>query len=60
MGPKDPIDMHRLFAEAFNAPDLDALVALYEPEAVLVPQAGQRAAGRDAIREASPALRRLS
>jgi uncharacterized protein (TIGR02246 family) len=49
---KDPADMHRLFADAFNARDLDALVALYEPEAVLVPQAGQRAVGRDAIREA--------
>jgi uncharacterized protein (TIGR02246 family) len=44
--------MHRLFADAFNAHDLDALVALYEPEAVLVPQAGQRAAGHDAIRAA--------
>lgn len=52
MSAKDPADMHRLFADAFNAHDLDALVALYEPEAVLVPQAGQRAIGRDAIREA--------
>ena len=52
MSAKDPADMHRLFADAFNAHDLDALVALYEPEAVLVPQAGQRATGRDAIREA--------
>ena len=52
MSAKDPADMHRLFADAFNAHDLDALVVLYEPEAVLVPQAGQRAIGRDAIREA--------
>ena len=50
MGVKDPGDKHRLFADAFNAYDL--LVALYEPEAVLVPQARQRAIGRDAIREA--------
>jgi ketosteroid isomerase-like protein len=47
-----PADMHRLFADAFNAHDLDALVALYEAEAVLVPQAGQRAIGQSAIREA--------
>ena len=33
-----PADMHRLFANAFNAHDLDALVALYEAEAVLVPR----------------------
>ena len=46
-----PEDIHRLFADAFNAHDLDALAALYEPEAVLVPQAGQRASGRKAIRE---------
>jgi uncharacterized protein (TIGR02246 family) len=52
MDANEPADLHRLFADAFNARDLDALVALYEPEAVLVPQAGQRAVGRDAIREA--------
>jgi uncharacterized protein (TIGR02246 family) len=47
-----PEDIHRLFADAFNAHDLDALVALYEPEAVLVPQAGQRVSGHEAIRKA--------
>jgi uncharacterized protein (TIGR02246 family) len=52
MKANDPAEIHRLFASAFNAHDLDALVALYEPEAVLVPQAGQRATGRDAIRNA--------
>ena len=52
MHAESPQDIHRLFADAFNAHDLDALVALYEPEAVLVPQAGQRAIGRDAIRQA--------
>jgi uncharacterized protein (TIGR02246 family) len=52
MRANDPAEIHRLFASAFNAHDLDALVALYEPEAVLVPQAGQRATGRDAIRDA--------
>ena len=38
--------------EAFNAHDVDALVELYETDAVLVPQAGQRATGRKEIREA--------
>jgi uncharacterized protein (TIGR02246 family) len=52
MHARSPQDIHRLFADAFNAHDLDALVALYEPEAVLVPEAGQRAVGRDAIRKA--------
>ena len=47
-----PEDIHRRFADAFNAHDLDALVALYEHHAVLVPGAGSRAVGRDAIRTA--------
>jgi uncharacterized protein (TIGR02246 family) len=52
MDEDDPASIHRMFAAAFNARDLDGLVALYEPEAVLVPGAGQRATGRDAIRQA--------
>jgi uncharacterized protein (TIGR02246 family) len=52
MPAQSPEDIHRLFLDAFNAHDLDALVALYEPDAVLVPGAGKRAIGRDAIREA--------
>jgi uncharacterized protein (TIGR02246 family) len=43
--------MHRLFEEAFNAGDIDALMALYEPEAALVPQPGAVAEGTAAIRE---------
>jgi ketosteroid isomerase-like protein len=45
-----PEDAHRLFAEAFNAGDLDALVALYEPEAQLVSRHDQVRVGPDAIR----------
>ena len=44
-----PENMHRLFAEAFNAGDLAALVALYEPQARLVPQPGQVITGHQAI-----------
>jgi uncharacterized protein (TIGR02246 family) len=47
-----PEDVHPIFVRAFNAGDLDALTALYEPDAVLVPDPGQRARGTAAIREA--------
>ena len=45
-----PEDAHRLFAEAFNAGKLDALVALYEPEAHLISQQDRVQVGHDAIR----------
>ena len=44
--------MDALFEKALNSGDLDGLVALYEPDATLIPQPGQEAKGRDAIREA--------
>ena len=31
-----PQDIHTLFLDAFNRGDVDALVALYEPDALLV------------------------
>jgi uncharacterized protein (TIGR02246 family) len=40
------------FFEAFNRRDLDSLIALYEPNATMVPRLGQMAEGRAAIREA--------
>jgi ketosteroid isomerase-like protein len=44
-----PCEIHRLFEAAFNAGDLEAILALYEPGAVLI--AGDRTlAGYDAIR----------
>jgi uncharacterized protein (TIGR02246 family) len=45
-------DVVRAYQDAFNHGDLDVLLALYEPEATLVPQPGQVAAGIAAIREA--------
>jgi uncharacterized protein (TIGR02246 family) len=45
-------DVHRLFADAFNSGDADSIMALYEPEATLVPQPGQVVKGFHAIREA--------
>lgn len=47
----DPERMHAVFAEAYNAGNLEDLVALYEPDAVLIPQPGQRVEGISAIRE---------
>jgi len=51
MPARTPGDVDRLFAEALNAGNLEALVALYEPEAVLMPQPGMLVHGIDAIRE---------
>ena len=48
----DPQDVDRLFAAALNAGDLDALVALYEPQAALTPEPGKTVPGHAAIREA--------
>lgn len=47
-----PEDIHRLFAERFQAGGLDGLLALYEPDAVLMPQPNQIVTGHAAIREA--------
>jgi len=47
----EPEHIHGLFEQAFNACDIDALVALYEPDAALVPQPGTIAEGPAAIRE---------
>ena len=52
MPARRPEDLHRLFAEALNAGDADAVMALYEPGASLVPQPGQVATGTEAIRAA--------
>ena len=45
-----PSEIHALFLDAFNRGDVEALVALYEPGAVLV-ISGQAAVGYEAIRE---------
>ena len=46
-----PEHLHALFQSAFNRQDIDAIVALYEPTAVLV-RAGTLARGTDDIRAA--------
>jgi uncharacterized protein (TIGR02246 family) len=52
MAARTPEELDRLFAGAMNAGNLDALVALYEPQASLTPAPGKVAVGIDAIREA--------
>ena len=52
MAPNSPEDMHSEFTRAFNAGDVDALLRLYEPEAIMTPEPGTAVAGTDAIREA--------
>jgi len=47
----NPSEIHALFLDAFNRRDIEALVALYEPTAVLV-VGGETVAGHKAIREA--------
>ena len=46
-----PLEIHSLFLEAFNRSDVEALVALYEPNAAFSTASGI-AVGHDAIREA--------
>jgi uncharacterized protein (TIGR02246 family) len=45
-----PEDLTRLFVERANAGDVDGLVALYEPDAVMAFPPGSVSTGRDAIR----------
>jgi len=50
--PTTPIDTVNRLADAINRGDLDAALALYEADAVLVAQPGQVARGSKQLREA--------
>ncbi len=50
MPAQNPEDLGRLFCEAMQAGDLDAVLALYEPGAAMPDQQGQVRTGHDAIR----------
>ena len=52
MTARTPEDVDRQFAEALNSGKLDALVALYEPQATLMPSPGKLVSGPAGIREA--------
>ena len=47
-----PEQAHELFVQYFNAADLEAILALYEPNATLVKYPGPAVKGHEAIREA--------
>ena len=45
------VDLHGLVEKAVNSGDVDALVALYEPDACLLGPEGEESVGLDAIRK---------
>jgi uncharacterized protein (TIGR02246 family) len=51
MSAQQPDEIHRAFTAAFNAGDLDGLLALYEPDASVAPAPGEVVTGHAAIRE---------
>ncbi|MGK8486528.1 HD domain-containing protein [Nocardia asiatica] len=51
-----PTELASLFARYFNAGDLDALMSLYEPAALLFPAPGERRSGTEAIRSSLGAM----
>ena len=46
-----PADKHRYFAEACNSGDIEKLLAMYEPDAIVVERTGAVTQGTAAIRE---------
>jgi len=51
MLPRKPEDWPRLFVQHPNSGDLEAVVALYPPNARFVPTSGETIVGRDSIRD---------
>lgn len=49
---REPVDLSWLFLDRANAGDVEGLVALHEPDAVLALPTGEVARGADAIRKA--------
>ena len=47
-----PEDMNAAFAAAVSSGDVERVLALYEPEALLAPRPGERASGLEEIRTA--------
>jgi ketosteroid isomerase-like protein len=47
-----PEDMNAAFAEAVNSGEIERLLALYEPDALLAPRPGERARGEPEIGQA--------
>jgi uncharacterized protein (TIGR02246 family) len=53
---REPQEMNAAFAAAVRSGDVEQVLALYEPDALLAPQPGRRARGLDEIRAALVAL----
>ena len=51
-----PEEMNPAFAAAVNSGDVENLLALYEPDALLAPRPGERARGADEMRVALEGL----
>lgn len=47
---REPNDLERFFVDRANAGDVEGLVALYEPDAILAPGNGEVIVGSDRIR----------
>lgn len=52
----EPEHLERLFVARVNAGDVDGLLALYEPDAVMAHEGGQVAVGHDALRQVFAAM----
>jgi len=52
MAVHDPNQAHRTWGDAFNRGDIEALLALYAPDAVLVPEPGKQVTGTANVRTA--------
>lgn len=51
MPARTPEEVASLLGQAFNAGDLESILALYEPEAAFVAQPGETVTGTEALRE---------
>ncbi len=49
--PRDPQDLARLLVARANSGDVEGMIQLYAPDAVMNLSSGQQAVGQDAIRE---------
>ena len=52
MTAQTPEQVYQLFEQALNAGDIETLMELYEPDAVLVVQPGQTVTGHEQVRQA--------
>jgi uncharacterized protein (TIGR02246 family) len=52
MAASSPQDLPQMYLDAFNAHDVDAVLALYEADAIFAPSPDQQVSGAAAIQEA--------